>query len=574
MRHGGKTVRSSAALAARILGALLVAAVATTAWPSAQARAQAAQPKDTLTIGMRQFPSTLHPNIDSMMAKSIVLGMVMRPITAHDTEWQLVCYLCTELPTLSNGLAERLKLPDGRDAIRVTYTLQAGAVWGDGTPVTTRDVLFTWQVGKHPQSGVATQEIYRRIAAIEPRDDKTFTVVFDRVAFHYNNMSDFQLLPAHLEKAVFEASPADYRNKTLYLTAPTTAGLWFGPYRVTEFVPGSHVTVQPNPTWYGQKPHFRQIRIRTIENTAALEANLLSGDIDMIAGELGLEIDQGIAFESRHGSKYQIIFKPSLVYEHIDLNMDNPVLKDRRVRQGLLHAIDREGLTKALFGGYQPVAGSFAHPLDWIHDDKLQPVRFDAQRAAQLFDEAGFNQVKNGVRHNAAGQTLSFEIMTTAGNRTRERIQQVLQDEWKKVGVEIKIRNQVARVFFGQTVTQRQFTGMALYAWFTAPEEEQRSQLHSAHIPSKANNFGGQNFPGWSNPEADALIDKIEVELDVDRRFQLWGQLQRLYARELPVLPLFFGSDMHILPTWLEGVVPTGNQYPTTLHVESWKPKR
>ena len=87
---------------------------------------------------------------------------------------------------------------------------------------------------------------------------------------------------------------------------------------------GSHILLEPNPHWAGPPGRFRRITIRTIENTAALEANLLSGTIDMIAGELGLPLDEALAFEKRHGDAFQIIYKPGLVYEHVDLNLGRP----------------------------------------------------------------------------------------------------------------------------------------------------------------------------------------------------------------------------------------------------------
>ena len=94
--------------------------------------------------------------------------------------------------------------------------------------------------------------------------------------------------------------------------------------------------LEPNPTWWGEPPQFRRIVVKVIENTAALEANLLSGSIDMIAGELGLTIDQALAFEKRHGDQFKIVYEPGLTYEHIDLNLDNPILADVRVRKALI----------------------------------------------------------------------------------------------------------------------------------------------------------------------------------------------------------------------------------------------
>ena len=96
--------------------------------------AAAAQPRDVLTIGITQYPSTLHPNIENMAAKSYVLGFTRRPLNARDADWALVCLLCETLPTLENGLAARETTPDGRPGIRVTLRLREGLRWGDNTP--------------------------------------------------------------------------------------------------------------------------------------------------------------------------------------------------------------------------------------------------------------------------------------------------------------------------------------------------------------------------------------------------------------------------------------------------------
>ena len=163
--------------------------------------------------------------------------------------------------------------------------------------------------------------------------------------------------------------------------------------------------------------------------------------------------------------------------------------------------------------------------------------------------------------------------MTTAGSKVRELVQQVLQSQWKAVGVDVRIKNEPARVYFGQTVTQRKFTGLAMYAWLSAPESVPRGTLHSAHIPTEANGWAGQNYPGFDNAEMDALIEKIEVELDKPKRKAMWKRLQEIYVEELPVIPLYFRAEAYIMPKWLGGVKPTGHQYPTSLWVEEWQAK-
>lgn len=526
--------------------------------------------KDELVIGLTQYPATLHPNIESMLAKTLVISTTRRPFTAYDPKWQLGCMLCTTLPTLENGLAKIEDLADGKKGIAVTYTIQPGATWGDGTPVTTKDVVFTWEVGRHPQSGVAAAEFYRRAYKLDVKDAKTFTLHFDKVTFEYSAINDFQVLPAHIE-AVHFAEPQEYRNRTRYDVDPANPGLYFGPYRIVEAKAGSHIALEPNPTWYGEKPKFKRLVFRAVENTAALEANLLSGAIDYIAGELGLTLDQGLAFEKRHADKFQVIFKPGLIYEHIDLNLDNPVLQDPRMRRALLMSLDRQAISDKLFGGKQPVATTSVSPLDWVNAADLKPHPYDPKAAAQLFDELGWKPGPGGIRQNAQGEKLSLELMTTAGNRSRETVQQVLQAQWRQVGVDIRIRNEPARVFFGETVTKRKYAAMAMFAWVSSPENVPRSTLHSQEIPTAQNNFAGQNFTGYRNKKMDELIEAIEIELDRDRRKELWRQQQELYWTDLPVLPLYFRADVFVLPKWLKGVTPTGHQNVSTLWIEHWR---
>ena len=529
--------------------------------------------KDDLVIGFTQYPATLHPNIDSMAAKSYVLAMLRRPLTAYDKDWNLGCQLCTELPTMENGKAKAVKRPDGTTGAAVTFTINPRATWGDGVPVTTEDVVFTWEVGRAPKTGVAAVELYRRIERIEIHDAKSFTFHLDKLTYQYNDVSDFQLLPKHVEGPVFAADPDTYRQRTLFDAEPLTPGLHFGPYRLTEIVAGSHLVFEPNPTWYGDQPNFKRITVRAIENTAALEANLLSGSIDYVAGELGFTIDQVLALQKRQPDKFDYVYKPGLVYEHIDLNLENKLLKDRRVRQALLHALDREALVKQLFEGKQPVAASFVNPLDKVMADDVPRWPFDAARAAKLLDEAGFKPGADGIRADAAGERLSFELMTTAGNRTRELVEQVLQNQWKRVGVEIRIRNEPARVFFGETTRKRAYTAMAMYAWISSPENGPRSQLHSEMVVREANGWSGQNYTGFADSEMDKLIDALEIELDFGKRKAIWAEIQRVYATELPVLPLYFRAEPYVIPKWLAGIEPTGHQHYTTFRIEHWRSK-
>jgi peptide/nickel transport system substrate-binding protein len=525
---------------------------------------------DTLTIGITQYPSTLNPIIENMVAKSYVLGFSHRALVRYNHEWVSECQTCETLPSIANGLAKLETTADGLPGLAVTWVLKEGQFWGDGTPVTTADYAFAREVGQHPLSGASAMETWRTMIDLEIVDDRTMVIHTDRRTYGYNAIYPFAPLPAHLERAIFEDAPAEYKNRTLYQTDPTNPGLYFGPYLITETSRGSHIVLQRNPYWTGPVPALDSITVRAIERTTTLEANLLSGNIDMIAGDLGMNIDQALAFRKRHGDDYQVNFKPGLFYEHIDLQLGNPILADLRVRQALMYGMDREQLVARLFGGEQPVAHSNVHPLDAMWSPDVPQYTHDPARAASLLEAAGWMPGPDGVRRNAAGQSLQIEIGSTAGDKTRELVQQVLQSQWRDVGIDVRIRNEAPRIFFGETTRKREFDGMAMYAWSLAPELSPRAVLHSTQIPTEANGYSGQNYTGFADPEVDALIESIETTLDPEARRPLWARMQRLYVENLPVLPLYFRTNVDILPKWLQGVRQPGHLMSTSQWVEEW----
>lgn len=530
--------------------------------------ASPAAAKDELILAQTQAPGTMNPLISSMLAKSLIQNMTARPFTAYDPDWKLVCMVCTEIPTIENGKARLVDLPDGKKGIEIDYDMRE-LKWGDGTPVTVRDVAFTLEVGKHPLSGVASSEGYRRIIKLEPKGDRRFTITVDRVTFDYNDIG-LNILPAHLEKPIFDANPAEYRNKTTYDANPTHPGLSFGPYRIVELSQGNRVVLEPNAHWTGAKPHFKRIVFRFIENTAALEANLLSGSVDYVLGELGLSFDQALAFEKRHKDRFNVIYKPALIYEHVDVNLDNKLLADKRVRQAILMSIDRRAISDRLFEGKQPIAHGNFSPLDPMFNNEARQYPFDQAGARKLLDEAGFATLKNGVRHNAADERLSIEITTTAGNRVRELVTQVIQSQLKQVGIDLRIKTDPPRIF-SESLNRRQFTGLAMYAWVKRPGGIPRSTLHSNEIPSADNGWSGQNYPGYRNKAMDEALDAAERELDPAKRRVHFATIERLHAEDLPVLPLYFRVDPYVIPRQLKNVHPTGHMNSSTLWVEQWR---
>jgi peptide/nickel transport system substrate-binding protein len=243
------------------------------------------------------------------------------------------------------------------------------------------------------------------------------------------------------------------------------------------------------------------------------------------------------------------------------------------VRRALLYALDRKTMVDRLFEGLQPVADSFVNPLDPMHDGEVVRYPYDPARARALLAEAGWTPGSDGICRNSAGTRLSLEFGTTAGNRLRELQQQVLQNQWKSVCVETRIHNEPARTFFGETLKERRFMGLAMYAWMTGISFPPRQTLASSSVPTAANAFGGSNVMNFRNPAVDADIVTAETDLDLSKQRAAWADMQRIYADQLPVLPLFFRAEPYVLPKWLRGLEPTGHTSYSSEWAEYWHPE-
>lgn len=532
----------------------------------------AAPSNKQLIIATTQEFESLNPLIMSMAASNYISLMVNRQVVLIDSKWNFYCELCTEFPSIENGKAKVFE-EGGKKKIRAEWTLKPGLKWGDGKPVTAKDIQLAYEVGRSPNVSVPAKDVFERIESltVDAKDPLKFVTVLKEARYDFFQLT-WNPIPSHIEGPIWEKTKNQmgaYEKQTAYVTAPTTPGLYNGPYILTEMKLGSHVIVKKNENFAGKKAEIEKIIVKLIPNTQTLEAAIVSGEIDMI-GDLGFSFDQAVEFEKRSDkSKFKTLFRDGLVYEHIDLNLRNPIFQDLNVRKALLHAIDREKLAKALFAGKQQAALSNIHPLDAYYTDAVTKYPADLKKAGELLDAAGWKMGKDNFRYKD-GKKFEISIMTTSDNKSRELVQQYIQAELKKVGVALSIKNEPARVFFGETVKKAAYPGMAMYAWISSPDNPPKSTLHSSEIPTEKNQWSGQNSGGWSNKKVDSILDAIMVEFDFAKRKALMAELQKIYVDEVPVIPLYLRAQIGVIPAQLTGFELTGHQFYSTLNVEHW----
>ena len=533
--------------------------------------APAAQAKDTLAIGVAQFPASLNPYISAQTVQYFTIGFAVRPVSAYNPQGERVCLLCETLPSLDNGLAKLEDTPGGGKGLAVTLKIRPGLKWGDGEPVTAKDIEFTWRMAKAPEAGFIQTWAWNRATSVDIVDPSTIVMHLDKTYVTYQ-MWDY-LLPEHLEaKLATGTGPAgamEYINKTLYNAAPTTPGLWNGPFMVSNYNSGSSIELVPNPYWPGEKSDLKKIVVRLVDNTAALQANLMSGDVDFTPSGIGITTDQAVTLERDMKGKFQFFWHLGLSYERISMNQDGP-LKDLKVRQALLLGVDRKTLIDKLFTGHAILALSWIDEVEQFYTTDVQQYPYDPAKARALLAEAGYKPGPDGVAVNAAGQRLSFDFATTSGNRIRELSQQVMQNQWKAIGVDVRITNQPSRTFFGEYMRKRQFAGLAEWANSGRIGVPPTVYYASRNIPTAANNFNGQNWSGVNLPELDTTMAAAETELDPARQKALWTGMQKVYAANVPELPLYFRTDPDVVPTWLKGYDATGKEDYISFYAEKW----
>ena len=188
----------------------------------------------------------------------------------------------------------------------------------------------------------------------------------------------------------------------------------------------------------------------------------------------------------------------------------------------------------------------------------VKKYAYDPARARQLLTEAGFTMGPDGILRDSKGARFELIIMTTAGNAVREQVQQVMKEQMRAVGIDLRIDNRPAGVLFGQTTRRRQFPHMVMYAWLMQPLTLPHSFWNTDQIPTPANNFEGSNYPGWRNAENDKLNNDILQEIDTAKRVAMLKKQQEIWAEELPAIPLYFRLSLTTANKRLSNVKPAG----------------
>ena len=535
-----------------------VAALSLSLWPvGAQA-----QERDRVVLVLGQEPAELFPGfVSNLSVENDVEAPMWCGLLGRDDKWKLVTDMALKIPTLKDG--DWQLLPNKK--MTVTFKLKKTYKWHDGKPVTAEDFVWTLRMRKNPLTPVVSRFLVDKIDNVLAPDPYTIIFQYSEI-YAYANLDPFTVLPAHILRPEYSRDPAKI-DKSPFARAPVACG----PYKFKQWSPGNFIELEASPeTWGGdEKPKIKYITFRFILDSTVLTANLIAGEGDATGGVTQLSLEQMAEIERRAGGRLITHYVEGLSWEHIDFNLDNEWFKDKRVRHAIAYAVDREAIVRALFQGRQPVAHTVFPPRHFAHNPNVKKYAYDPARARQLLTEAGFTQGPDGILRDATGKRFEVTIMTTAGRADREQVQQIMKEYLKQVGIDLRIDNRPASVLFGQVTRERTFQHMVMYAWGLSPTTHMRAIWHSKEIPTAANNFVGQNTPGYKNAEVDKLLEQAEEELDEAKRVALLKKVQEIWAEDLPSLPLYFRLELQVSRRDLKNYKPRGLGQPTW-NAEQW----
>ncbi len=433
--------------------------------------------------------------------------------------------LAVDVPTKQNGGISA-------DGLTYTFKLRQGIKWHDGQPLTARDIAFTYEtVTKKDLGSGRTGEASARIDSVATPDASTVVIKLKKVIANFLTLNMYGIVPEHILKDV----PVDRIKSHPFSVGDPKATIGTGPFKFQEFVRDDHLTLVKNREYFRGEPALDEYIFKVVKDSNVVVTQLKSGEADYGAitetfyDELGrlpnLRVD---AYD---------LFSFDLILFQLD-PAKTTLFQDKRVRQGLAYALDREGMVKAIRFGRGQVAHGTMPPPSWAYAPDRITIKYtyDPRKAEQLLDEAGWTKGADGVRARG-GQQMRFDLWLQAGRKDHEQFATAMQQQWKQIGVEANLKAE-ERTSFLTRIIETHDLDMSLNNFsYTVDPDQSTAWKTNAYV----------NVGRYSNPRVDALLDQALSELDQDKRKELYLEMQNILADELPALLLDFPQGLQVV---------------------------
>jgi len=489
---------------------------------------------DAIIEGTTGEASTLIPILASDASSHDVADQIYNGLVKYDKNFNIV-----------GDLAESFTVsPDGREII---FHLRRDAKWHDGVPFTSRDVLYTYNVIVDPKTPTAYADDFKQVKAVSALDDYTIKVTYSYSFAPALASWTMYMLPAHL-----------LEGKDITQSALARNPVGTGPYRFKEWIAGQKIVLESNHEYFEGRPYIDRYIRNIIPDASTMYMELKAGSIDLMGLTPVQHARQTTSrqFTTRF-NKYRY---PSPVYVYMGYNLRHPLFRDKRVRQAMTAAINKEELIQGVLFGMGQIAHGPLVPGRWAYNPHIKDIAYNPRHAAQLLAEAGWKEKNSRGILVKDGKPFSFTILTSQGSQQWLLATQIIQQRLKFVGIDMKIRVVEWATFLKEFVDKGNFEAVML-AWRMSPDPDLFDIWHSSKTKP-----GELNFIGYKNDEVDRLLVEGRSTFDIEKRKRAYFRIQEILADEQPYTFLYVPDALPTVSSRIRGIepAPAGIRYNQT----------
>jgi peptide/nickel transport system substrate-binding protein len=500
-----------------------------------------------LRFAENQDPKSLNPLLNASGVTGDLSMFIYSYAVRYNGKGEPVPDAVSEVPTVANGDVSK-------DGLTLKYKLRHNITWQDGQPLTCSDLKFTWQLVMNPKTNVATTDGYKDIKDIDCSDKYVAVVHMKRVYAPYLQQlwgvnGNAPILPEHL-LAPYQTAHGSI-NDAPYNSKPIGSG----PFQVIEWNRGSNVRMEAYPKYFMGAPKLKEVDLRILTDENTMETQLQTHEIDMLARGTPLNWPKYEALADNPKNGLKAIQVDSFLFDHIDFNLKNPILKDLQVRVALADATNRQEIIQKIMHGAATPAETDQHPtLSWAYTNDIEHHPFDPAKAKAILEADGWKVGPDGIRVKN-GKRLEFDLSTQTEATMGRAIQTLIQRQWHDVGVQADVKNYETASMFANGnagILEGGHYDAAIFAWISASDPDD-SSLYSG------DNFAprGQNSLFWNDPKATAAMNDALKTIDQTRRKADYVIVQQELAKEVPTIILSFRKEPYVYNTDLKGYDPS-----------------